>query len=131
MISFNIRLADKVICATVLYQSTREFCKDYLTDLSADISVSVAESDIDNESARSDEERRIEGLPPFTYPREYLETLALYRKIADALIDYGVILFRDMNPKCFYKIFSRISRSISSVLDGDHRQTHYSAWTSS
>ena len=94
MISFNIRLADKVICATVLYPSTREFCKDYLTYLSADISVNLTESDIDNESARSDEERRLEGLPPFSYPRAYLETLALYRKIADALIEYGVILFQ-------------------------------------
>jgi len=44
--------------------------------------------------------------------------------------DYAITRFRNKNPKFFYKIFSRISRSISFVPDGDLRQTHRSARTS-
>ena len=93
MVNFNICLAERVISVNANYESTLEFCKDYLTDKEADFSVSVSENDIATESTKSDEERRLEGLPPFKYPSDYLETLALYRKIAEGLVEFGVILF--------------------------------------
>lgn len=93
MVEFKLCLAEVVVSVSALYESTREFCKDYLTDKDAAFAVSVSESDIAAESVKSDEERRLEGLKPYEYPPEYLETLALYRKIAEGLVDYGIILF--------------------------------------
>ena len=93
MVNFKICLAERVISVNAIYESTLEFCKDYLTDREADFSVSVSEQDIAAESAKSDEERRLEGLSPYQYPPEYLETLAIYRKIAEGLVNFGIILF--------------------------------------
>lgn len=92
--NFKMKLADRVIDVECLYESTKAFCKDYLTeDGNIDFAVSVAPSDILYEREKSDKERELEGLPPFTPSDAYLETLALYRKIADAFIDYDTILF--------------------------------------
>lgn len=92
--NFQIQLADRVISVECLYESTKDFCKDYLTvDGNIDFAVSVSIADILFEREKSDKEREIEGLPPFSPSDAYLETLALYRKIADAMIDFDTILF--------------------------------------
>lgn len=90
---FKLRLADKVIAAECIYSATADFCKDYLTDAEADVSVSVTQGDIAYEARKSAEERALEGFAPQEFSSEYLETLALYRKIAEALVNYGIILF--------------------------------------
>ena len=94
MVKFKVRLADIVIGVECLYESTKRFCCEYITDAECEaFSVIVTQGDIDAEREKSDRERELEGLPPFTPSDPYLETLALYRKIADNLIDYDVILF--------------------------------------
>lgn len=93
MPNFKLRLADKVIAAECIYSATAEFCKDYLADADADVSVSVTQSDIAYEARKSAEEGALEGFAPREFSPEYLETLALYRKIAEALVNYGIILF--------------------------------------
>lgn len=93
MVEFNIRLADKVVAVSALYPSTRDFCSEYITDDAPDFSVSVELSDILFEDRKSDEERALEGLAVYKYSPEYLETLALYRKIAEGMAGFDVILF--------------------------------------
>lgn len=93
MVEFNIRLADRVVAVSALYESTREFCFEYLTDAEADFSVCVELSDIMAEDKKSDEERAAEGLKPYKYSPTYLETLALYRKISEKMADFDTILF--------------------------------------
>ena len=93
MVEFNIRLADRVVAVSALYESTRDFCRDYITDGEPDFSVRVELSDIINEDKKSDEERENEGLSPHKYPAPYLETLALYRKIAEKMAEFDTILF--------------------------------------
>ena len=94
MTSFKLKLADRVISVECLYESTKKFCKDYLADNESEsFSVKVEQADIDAEREKSDRERELEGLEPFVPSDPYLETLALYRKIADNLIDFNVILF--------------------------------------
>ncbi len=94
MTSFKLKLADQVIFVECLYESTKKFCKEYLVDCEPEsFSVKVEQADIDAEREKSDRERELEGLAPFVPSDPYLETLALYRKIADNLIDYDVILF--------------------------------------
>lgn len=93
MVEFNIRLANKVVAVSALYPSTRDFCSEYITCDAADFSVSVELSDILLEDRKSDEERALEGLAVYKYSPEYLETLALYRKIAEGMARFDVILF--------------------------------------
>ncbi len=90
----KLRLADVNILAEVIYESTVHFCRDYITDFDfPDISVSVTLSDIASERIKSDREAELEGTPKINPSSEYLETLALYRRIAESIIDCGVILF--------------------------------------
>lgn len=93
MTRFNIKLADKVISVAANYDSTVTFCKDYLTDADPEIAVSVSMEDILYEKIKSKRERELEGLSEWEPPLPYLETLALYRKIAEALVCEGIILF--------------------------------------
>lgn len=85
MISFSIKLAEKVIEVNANYPATKEFCRDYLTDEPKDLSVSVNISDIIAEEVAVQSQEK--------FPPQFLETLALYRKIAKELSSYGVILF--------------------------------------
>ncbi len=93
MVNFRVRIADIVIDVHAVYESTAWFCRDYATDASPDFSVEVTREDIEAESIRSDREREYEGLPKARFSDNYLETLALYRKISSSLVSYGVALF--------------------------------------
>lgn len=94
MVKFTVCIAEKTILINALYESTLDFCKDYICDCQEpDISVSVSPFDIEAERQKSAKERSLEGLEPHEFPKPYLETLALYRKIAEALSFYDIILF--------------------------------------
>lgn len=95
MVRFDMLLAGKIIAVEALYESTARFCKEYFAPdgSTPDISVSVTLADVAAERIKSAEERRLEGLPPYDFPDPYLETLALYRRIAEGLLPYGIILF--------------------------------------
>ena len=94
MAEFGLRLADKNIAVTSVYESSAEYCQEYLADFDTpDLSVCVSESDIVAERDYDDATRAAEGLLPRTPNFHYLETLALYRKIAEALVEYDTLLF--------------------------------------
>lgn len=122
MVSFNIKLADKVIGIKVNYPETLEFCENYLTDLAEDFSVSVSLADIEKEALHSDEGRRQEGLKHLKYAPQYLETLALYRKIAEALSEYGVILFHGSALALDGEVY------IFTAKSGTGKSTHAGLW---
>lgn len=84
-IKFIVKLANTPIGASVLYESTKRFCRDYLTDEAAAFSVAVTPEDIDYERERSE--------PGYHFTDAYLETLALYRQISEGLLDYETLLF--------------------------------------
>lgn len=92
MTEFTLKLADVPIAARVLYPETERFCRQYLTAEPAALSVAVAGEDVEAERARSAAQDRREGREPYPWPDAYLETLALYRKIAEELISRDVLL---------------------------------------
>lgn len=94
MAEFKLRLADKNISVSSVYESTAEYCQDYLADFDTpDIIIELSEADIKAERNYDDKTRVAEGLLPRSPNYRYLETLALYRKIAEAVVEYDVILF--------------------------------------
>lgn len=91
---FKIKLAGKVISVSALFESTKEYCKEYLVvDEKTDYSVMLIPSDITYEQKKSKAEDLKEGIPVRNFSENYLETLALYRKIAELIIDDNIMLF--------------------------------------
>lgn len=93
LISFNIAIANKVVGITACYDSIFNLCRDYLTDMSCDFHVAVSEKDIQYERDKSVSETDFNGTEVQKFSDSYLETLAVYRKIATAMLDYDTLLF--------------------------------------
>ncbi len=83
MISFNMCLADVLFKITCFYKSTMTFCKDYLCEEEDGYEITISEDDIEYE-------RKLDRLYSSD---QYLETLAVFRKITEVIIDDDVILF--------------------------------------
>ncbi|MBQ9986409.1 MAG: hypothetical protein IJP38_08900 [Oscillospiraceae bacterium] len=79
---FNIKVADIAIGIENKYDYIKILCRDYITDSEPQFSVSVT----DEEIARENSEQ------PGDFPVAYLETLAVYRKIAEKLSEYNGFL---------------------------------------
>ena len=94
-IVFQMILAERVIRVSAIYPETVTFVKDYLTEdeREAEIAVCISEADIDFEQMHSDREAEVEGHPKRVWPRPYLETLAVYRKIVEKMPFYETFLF--------------------------------------
>lgn len=90
-VEFCTELADTVFQVTALFEDTKQFCGDYLSRKAPQYAITVTESDIDFERQRANRNQK-EGLPPVVYSDSYLETLALYRKMAEQLVQEDVIL---------------------------------------
>ena len=83
MTEFKIKLADIPIKVKGLYPYAMDYCRDYLCDEDCRYEIRIDEKDIEYERSVS----------TLDVPDAYLETLTLYRKIAEQLIDENVILF--------------------------------------
>jgi len=90
---FTVRLADCKIGVDALFPSSRGFCKEYLTNDLPDFSVRITAADIDFEREKSARKDRAEWIPVRHFSDRYLETLAIYRKIAERILDYDTLLF--------------------------------------
>lgn len=91
--AFKIKLAGKVILIEPLYSYIREYCKGYETDEAHDFTVKTEETDIIYETEKSKREDALEGITGRTYSSEYLETLAVYRKITEEMLKYDILLY--------------------------------------
>lgn len=118
MVSFKIRLADKVIEVNVNYPSTKDFCRIYLTDEPVDFSVTVGISDVIAEEVASQTQENSTA----KFPPQYLETLALYRKIAKELSSYGIILFHGSAVSLDGEAY------IFTAKSGTGKSTHTALW---
>ena len=122
MVNFKVKLAGKVISVEANYDTTERFCSDYLTDETAEVSVSVSDEDVAAEKLKSKKERALEGLPEWDPPLPYLETLALYRKIAESLVDFGIILFHGSAVALDGEVYLFTAKS------GTGKSTHTRLW---
>lgn len=92
----RIKLADKSIEVFNLYPYIEQYCKNFISTDSRckpDFTIDVSGADIEYERKKSEAEDRKEGIPPRHFTDEYLETLAVYRKIAEQMLSYDTILF--------------------------------------
>lgn len=87
------RIAESTICIQSIYTSVHLLCQDYQIDASPDLTVSISPSDIAFERGKSIRTAEAEGLPVRQFSDAYLETLAVYRKIAEKMPEYDTVLF--------------------------------------
>ncbi len=90
---FSVRLADKVIKIYPNFPRTKDYCADYLCDAEPDFIIHIEHEDIDYEREKSANQDLKENQKIRKFSDAYLETLALYRKIAEKMLEYDVLLF--------------------------------------
>lgn len=93
MAQFTIEIAGKRAAVTSLFDSTRDYCRNYLTDKTADFSVTVTRQDLEFEQSELLAEALAEGMKPRVFPDPFLDRAAIQRKVAQQLFDSGILLF--------------------------------------
>ena len=89
---FTIELAGKNILVSSLFDEVYFLCRDYLIDSAYDFAIAITPEDIEFERIKNIQESETEGIPPVEYSDTYLETLAVYRKIATEMLNYDTML---------------------------------------
>ena len=137
---FSIQLAENRILVDALFDSTIEFCREYLCGESVggnttteagesqksttDIIVTITPQDIEYEKQKSAEEDAAMGVPTRPLKDEYLETLAVYRKICDRMPERDTFLFHCSAVAVDGKAYLFTAPSVSSprrVVQGSPR----------
>ena len=83
MLTFDLIISNRILQIHAFNESTKRYCVGFLTDEEPDYIITMTEEDLKNESSNA-----IDG---HVYVNE--EISALYRKIADLLVDDNVIVF--------------------------------------
>ena len=93
MAAFCMEAAGVKVGVSCLFDSTWEYCREYLCSGEPEFSVTLDGQDCDLEREKSAREDALEGIPVRSFSDEYLETLALLRKVTEKLFDHDTILF--------------------------------------
>jgi len=124
MTAFTISLAGFPVHIEALHESTKRFCADYLCADPPLFHIRITQEDIDREREKSDREHELEGLPEHSFSDAYLETLAVYRKIAAALLEKNVLLFHGAVMAYHGKAY------LFTAPSGTGKTTHCRLWLS-
>lgn len=122
MTEFTIKLAGIAVGVTALYQETELFCKGYLTEEDPVFNVSVNRDDILSERIRNERQMMLEGFLQADFTDEYMETLALYRKVTAELLCHNIILFHSAVVALNGKAYAFTAKS------GTGKTTHVNLW---
>ena len=86
-------LAGRRVAISALHPDVHTLCAEYRAEGTADFSVTTAQEDIDFERMRSAREDGFRGIPTRQFSDGYLDTLAVYRRIAEKMPEYDTVLF--------------------------------------
>lgn len=89
----SYKIAGHSIEINSLYAEIHLMCEKYMTTEPLEFSVSIYQEDITRERGKLEAEVMKEGNPARHFPKEYLETLVVYRKLSELLIDQNILLF--------------------------------------
>ena len=89
----SYRIGGKVIEIASVHTRVHTYCEAYWCNGIPDFAVQTTQSDIDFEREKSALEDVSEGRAVTDYPDDYLEELAVYRKIAEKMPEYDTVLF--------------------------------------
>ena len=83
MVNFKIKIVDKVLEINAFNESTKRYCKDFLSKEESNYVITMTEEDLKNERTTSETGK--------VYVNE--EISALYRRIANLLVEENIIVF--------------------------------------
>ena len=92
MEAFTMEIADLVVCVQPLFQSTREYCRPYLTDREPEFFVYVSREDLSYEQMLLEQEAIEEGLKVRKFKEPFLERSTIQRRVADYLVDRNTLM---------------------------------------
>ena len=123
MREFRISLAGQTVAIRSIYDEVYHLCRDYLSDVpEAAFHVETAPEDIAFERDKSLREAALEGKPAVLYPEPYLETLAVYRKIAAGMLKYDTWLMHGSSVAVGHEAF------LFTAPSGTGKTTHTRLW---
>lgn len=89
----SYRIADRIIEISSLHSKLHEQCREYRAAGVPDFSIEIKPEDIAFEREKSAQADKAEERAIQFYSDDYLETLAVYRKIAERMPEYNTVLF--------------------------------------
>ena len=92
MAEFLMKIAGQTAEVTSLFDSTRDYCRKYLTDGAPDFSVTVSREDLAFEQEALRQEALEEGIKIRKFTDPFLERTAIQRKFAEHLFDRDVLM---------------------------------------
>lgn len=92
MAEFTMAVAGFSVAVQSLFDSTKDYCRHFLTHLPPQYSVAVKPEDLSAEQRYLDEEADREGLRRRVFGQPFLERNFLQRRIARLLLPQGVLL---------------------------------------
>ena len=92
-IPFHMKIADVVIRIEPMYDYVKEYCQEYITEEKAGFTVRTELVDIAFERERSLKAVERDGSVSMEFSDAYLETLSVYRKIAEQIPMFNTVLF--------------------------------------
>lgn len=122
MTEFTAKLADIPIAIAAQYSETKTFLRDYLCEEPPAFGVRIRPEDIEFEQEKSVQEAQRSGERPVRYSPAYLETLAVYRQIAEQLLDHEVLLFHGSAIAVDGQVY------IFTAKSGTGKSTHVRLW---
>ena len=92
MENFTMEIAGLAVCVQPLFQSTREYCRPYLTDKTPELFVHVTTEDLAFQQMLLDREAVEEGMKLRKFTDPFLERATVQRKVADHLVNRNTLL---------------------------------------
>ena len=93
MDSFTMEIAGLAVRVEPMFQSTREYCRAYLSDKTPDFFVTVTPEDLVFQQALLEQEAVEEGLKIRIFKDPFLERATIQRKVADRLLSRDTLMF--------------------------------------
>ena len=88
------QFAGHIIKITSVYDGVHQMCREYqVNGQKAEYCITTTEKDIQFEKEKSEREDLIEKRPVRHFSSDYLETLAVYRKLAEIFLHENILLF--------------------------------------
>jgi len=92
MAQFLMEIAGQTASVTSLFDSTRDYCRKYLTQKAPDFSVTVVREDLTFEQEALRQEALEEGIRIRVFTDPFLERTAIQRKYAEFLFDRNTLM---------------------------------------
>ena len=92
METFTMEIAGLVVSVEPLFQSTREYCRPYLTDKDPEFFVHITPEDLVYEQMLLEREAVEEGLKIRKFKEPFLERSTIQRRVANCLVDRNTLM---------------------------------------